>query len=190
MGFKFLGLKFFGFNKKKEVIDFLIIFEEKNVLMQEKMNCIYKFGGIVGIVVGVLFLLVLNGVLLLKSMVVEVYFINGVIGVVERLIFVKKENFFENEVLVKYFIIQYVKCCEGYNYFSFQYDYDYVLLYSVENVVMDYNVLINGNQLLKVIYNKVEKIVFVQDNLFVIISLLFWCDDKDMGVYIWFKLII
>ncbi|MFS7489053.1 VirB8/TrbF family protein, partial [Klebsiella pneumoniae] len=93
-------------------------------------NRIYKFGGIAGIAVGVLSLLTLNGALPLKSTVVEAYLINGVTGVAERLTSVKKENLSENEALAKYFIAQYVKRREGYNYFSLQHDYDYVLLYS------------------------------------------------------------
>ncbi len=120
------------------------------------MNRIYKFGGIAGIAVGVLSLLALNGALPLKSTVVEAYLINGVTGVAERLTSVKKENLSENEALAKYFITQYVKRREGYNYFSLQHDYDYVLLYSAENVATDYNALINGNQSPKVIYNKAE----------------------------------
>ncbi|HBU1034823.1 TPA: TrbG/VirB9 family P-type conjugative transfer protein [Klebsiella pneumoniae] len=126
MGFKLSGLKLPGFNKKKEVTDSSTTFEEKNVLMQEKMNRIYKFGGIAGIAVGVLSLLALNGALPLKSTVVEAYLINGVTGVAERLTSVKKENLSENEALAKYFITQYVKRREGYNYFSLQHDYDYV----------------------------------------------------------------
>nr|ASD49030.1 Inner membrane protein forms channel for type IV secretion of T-DNA complex (VirB8) [Klebsiella oxytoca] len=51
----------------------------------------------------------------------------------------------------------FLKRREGYNYFSLQHDYDYVLLYSAENVATDYNALINGNQSPKVIYNKAEK---------------------------------
>ncbi|WP_142989173.1 type IV secretion system protein, partial [Klebsiella pneumoniae] len=130
----------------------------------------------------------LNGALPLKSTVVEAYLINGVTGVAERLTSVKKENLSENEALAKYFITQYVKRREGYNYFSLQHDYDYVLLYSAENVATDYNALINGNQSPKVIYNKAEKTASVQDNPSVIISPSSRRDDKDMGAYIRFKL--
>ncbi|WP_050339603.1 type IV secretion system protein, partial [Klebsiella pneumoniae] len=108
----------------------------------------------------------------------------------ERLTSVKKENLSENEALAKYFITQYVKRREGYNYFSLQHDYDYVLLYSAENVATDYNALINGNQSPKVIYNKAEKTASVQDNPSVIISPSSRRDDKDMGAYIRFKLTI
>ncbi|EDC7434619.1 type IV secretion system protein [Escherichia coli] len=190
MGFKLSELKLPGFNKKKEVTDSSTAFEEKNVLMQEKMNRIYKFGGISGMAVGVLSLLALNGALPLKSTVVEAYLINGVTGVAERLTSVKKENLSENEALAKYFITQYVKRREGYNYFSLQHDYDYVLLYSAENVATDYNALINSNQSPKVIYNKAEKTASVQDNPSVIISPSSRRDDKDMGAYIRFKLTI
>ena len=67
MGFKIPQLKLPGFNKKKEVTDSSTTFEEKNVVLQEKMNRIYKFGGIAGMTVGVLSLLALNGALPLKS---------------------------------------------------------------------------------------------------------------------------
>lgn len=91
MGFKIPQLKLPGFNKKKEVTDSSTTFEEKNVVLQEKMNRIYKFGGIAGMAVGVLSLLALNGALPLKSTVVEAYLINGVTGVAERLTSVKKK---------------------------------------------------------------------------------------------------
>lgn len=83
MGFKIPQLKLPGFNKKK-VTDSSTTFEEKNVVLQEKMNRIYKFGGIAGMAVGVLSLLALNGALPLKSTVVEAYLINGVTGVAEK----------------------------------------------------------------------------------------------------------
>ncbi|MCV6069494.1 type IV secretion system protein, partial [Escherichia coli] len=110
-----------------------------------KMNRIYKYGGMSGMAIGVLSLLALNAALPLKETLVEAYLINSVNGVAERLTSVKKENLSENEALAKYFINQYVKRREGYNYFSLQHDYDYVLLYSAENVATDYNALINGN---------------------------------------------
>ncbi|MDA4665166.1 VirB8/TrbF family protein, partial [Enterobacter hormaechei] len=69
-------------------------------------------------------------------------------------------------------------------------DYDYVLLYSAENVATDYNALINGNQSPKVIYNKAEKTASVQDNPSVIISPSSRRDDKDLGAYIRFNLTI
>ena len=51
MAFKIPELKLPGFNKKKEVTDSSSTFEEKNLAVQEKMNRIYKLGGISGIVV-------------------------------------------------------------------------------------------------------------------------------------------
>ena len=190
MGFNLSELKLPGFNKKKEVTDSSTTLEEKNVLMQEKMNPIYKFGGIAGMAVGVLSLLALNGALPLKSTVVEAYLINGVTGVAERLTSVKKENLSENEALAKYFITQYVKRREGYNYFSLQHDYDYVMAYSAENVAADYNALFNSEQAPKLVYNKAEKTAMVQDNPSVIISPSSRADDKDIGAYIRFRLTI
>lgn len=190
MAFKIPELKLPGFKKKKEVTDSSSSFEEKNVVLQEKMNRIYKFGGVGGMAVGVLSLLALNTALPLKSTVVDAYFLNGVTGVAERLTSVTKENLYENEAIAKYFITQYVKRREGYNYFSLQHDYDYVLLYSAENVATDYNALINSNESPKVIYNKAEKTASVQDNPSVIISPSSRRDDKDMGAYVRFKLTI
>ena len=178
------------FKKKKEVTESSTTFEEKNVVLQENMNRIYKFGGVAGIGIGVLSLLALNAALPLRTTVVEAYFLNSVTGVAERLTSVTKENLSENQALAKYFITQYVKRREGYNYFSLQHDYDYVLLYSAENVATEYNALINSDQSPKVIYNKAEKTASVQDNPSVIISPSSRKDDKDMGAYVRYKLTI
>ncbi len=112
MEFKFPQLKFF--KKKEEVTDSSSSFEEKNQNLQEKMNRIYKYGGMSGMAIGVLSLLALNAALPLKETLVEAYLINSVNGVAERLTSVKKENLSENEALAKYFINQYVKRREGY----------------------------------------------------------------------------
>ncbi|MCV5360492.1 pilus assembly protein, partial [Escherichia coli] len=52
MEFKFPQLKFF--KKKEEVTDSSSSFEEKNQNLQEKMNRIYKYGGMSGMAIGVL----------------------------------------------------------------------------------------------------------------------------------------
>ena len=83
MEFKIPQLKIF--KKKEEVTDSSSSFEEKNQKLQEKMNRIYKYGGLSGIAVGILSLLALNSALPLKETVVEAYLINGVNGVAERL---------------------------------------------------------------------------------------------------------
>lgn len=188
MEFKFPQLKFF--KKKEEVTDSSSSFEEKNQNLQEEMNRIYKYGGMSGMAIGVLSLLALNAALPLKETLVEAYLINSVNGVAERLTSVKKENLSENEALAKYFINQYVKRREGYNYFSLQHDYDYVLLYSAENVATDYNALINGNNSPKVIYKKAEQTATVQDDPSIILSSSSRADDKDKGAYIRFRLTI
>ena len=79
MEFKIPQLKIF--KKKEEVTDSSSSFEEKNQKLQEKMNRIYKYGGLSGIAVGILSLLALNSALPLKETVVEAYLINGVNGV-------------------------------------------------------------------------------------------------------------
>ncbi|WP_252098058.1 VirB8/TrbF family protein, partial [Escherichia coli] len=119
-----------GFKNKKDVTDSSVSFEEKNIALQERMNRIYKFGGIGGMLIGGLSLLALNAALPLKTTVVDAYLIDKVTGVAERLTSVKKENLSENEAIARYFITQYIKHREGYNFFSLQYDYDYVMTYS------------------------------------------------------------
>lgn len=190
MVFKVPGLKLPGVNKKKEVTDSSASFEENNVKLQERMNRIYKFGGIGGMAIGVLSLLALNGALPLKTTVVDAYLLNGVTGIAEKLTSVTKENLSENEALAKYFINQYVKRREGYNFFSLQHDYDYVMLYSAENVATDYNALINSDQSPKVLYRKAEQTATVQDNPSIIISPSSRVDDKDKGAYVRFSLTI
>ncbi|MCV5126653.1 type IV secretion system protein, partial [Escherichia coli] len=128
-----------GFKNKKDVTDSSVSFEEKNIALQERMNRIYKFGGIGGMLIGGLSLLALNAALPLKTTVVDAYLIDKVTGVAERLTSVKKENLSENEAIARYFITQYIKHREGYNFFSLQHDYDYVMTYSAENVAADYN---------------------------------------------------
>ena len=128
-----------GFKNKKDVTDSSVSFEEKNIALQERMNRIYKFGGIGGMLIGGLSLLALNAALPLKTTVVDAYLIDKVTGVAERLTSVKKENLSENEAIARYFITQYIKHREGYNFFSLQHDYDYVMAYSAENVAADYN---------------------------------------------------
>lgn len=91
MEFKFPQLKFF--KKKEEVTDSSSSFEEKNQNLQEKMNRIYKYGGMSGMAIGVLSLLALNAALPLKETLVEAYLINSVNGVAERLTSVKKKTF-------------------------------------------------------------------------------------------------
>ncbi len=184
MGFKIPELKLPGFNKRKEVTDSSSTFEEKNVEQQEKMNRIYKFGGISGVAVGILSLIALNSALPLKTTVVDVALIDKANCVAEWLTTVKKENLSENKAIAQYFIGEYVKRREGYNYFSLQHDYDFVMLYSAENVATDYNALINSDQSPKVIYNKAEKTATVQDDPSIIISPSSRQDDKDIGAYI------
>ncbi len=41
-----------GFKNKKDVTDSSVSFEEKNIALQERMNRIYKFGGIGGMLIG------------------------------------------------------------------------------------------------------------------------------------------
>ena len=187
MAFKIPELKLPGFNKKKEVTDSSSTFEEKNLALQEKMNRIYKLGGISGIVIGVFSLIALNSALPLKTTVVDVALIDKVTGVTEWLTTVKKENLSENQAIAQYFIGQYVKRREGYNYFSLQHDYDFVMAYSAENGAADYNALINSDQSPKVIYNKAEKTASVQDNPSIIISPSSRKDDKDIGAYVRFR---
>ena len=83
MAFKIPELKLPGFNKKKEVTDSSSTFEEKNLALQEKMNRIYKLGGISGIVIGVFSLIALNSALPLKTTVVDFALIDKVTGVTE-----------------------------------------------------------------------------------------------------------
>lgn len=177
-----------NFGKKKEVTESSKTFEEKNIVIQERMNSIYKTGGISGIIIGVLSLLALNSALPLRTTVVEAYLIDNVTGVAERLTTVKKENLTENEAIAKYFITQYIKRREGYNFFSLQHDYDYVMAYSAENVATDYNALINSDKSPKNIYKKAERTATVQDNPSVIISPSSRPDDKDKGAYVRFSL--
>ena len=150
-----------GFKNKKDVTDSSVSFEEKNIALQERMNRIYKFGGIGGMLIGGLSLLALNAALPLKTTVVDAYLIDKVTGVAERLTSVKKENLSENEAIARYFITQYIKHREGYNFFSLQH-----------------------------VYNKAEKTAMVQDNPSVIISPSSRTDDKDIGAYIRFRLTI
>ncbi len=70
-----------GFKKKKDVTDSSVSFEEKNIALQERMNRIYKFGGIGGMLIGGLSLLALNAALPLKTTVVDAYLIDKVTGV-------------------------------------------------------------------------------------------------------------
>ena len=84
-----------GFKNKKDVTDSSVSFEEKNIALQERMNRIYKFGGIGGMLIGGLSLLALNAALPLKTTVVDAYLIDKVTGVAERLTSVKKENLSE-----------------------------------------------------------------------------------------------
>ncbi|SUI38493.1 pilx8 protein [Salmonella enterica subsp. enterica serovar Typhimurium] len=93
-----------GFKNKKDVTDSSVSFEEKNIALQERMNRIYKFGGIGGMLIGGLSLLALNAALPLKTTVVDAYLIDKVTGVAERLTSVKKENLSENEAIARYFI--------------------------------------------------------------------------------------
>ncbi|MCZ6127895.1 pilus assembly protein, partial [Escherichia coli] len=46
-----------GFQNKKDVTDSSVSFEEKNIALQERMNRIYKVGGIGGMLIGGLSLL-------------------------------------------------------------------------------------------------------------------------------------
>ena len=62
-----------GFKNKKDVTDSSVSFEEKNIALQERMNRIYKFGGIGGMLIGGLSLLALNAALPLKTTVVHAY---------------------------------------------------------------------------------------------------------------------
>lgn len=62
-----------GFKNKKDVTDSSVSFEEKNIALQERMNRIYKFGGIGGMLIGGLSLLALNAALPLKTTVVDAY---------------------------------------------------------------------------------------------------------------------
>lgn len=190
MEFKFPQLKGLSFKKKKEATDASSFFEERNIKLQDKMNRIYKYGGMSGIAVGLLSLLALNAALPLRETVVEAYLVNGVTGVAERLTSVKKEKLSEDQALAKYFVNQYVKRREGYNYFSLQHDYDYVLLYSAENVATDYNALINGPQSPKIVYKKAEQTATVQDDPSIILSSSSRPDDKDKGAYIRFRLTV
>jgi len=190
MNFKTPQIKLPGFNKKKEVTDSSTTFEEKNVLLQEKMNRIYKIGGFAGMTVGIMSLFALNSALPLKSTVVEAYLIDRVSGVAERLTSVKKENLSENEALAKYFISEYIKHRVGYNFFSLQQDYDYVMAYSAENVAAEYNARFNGDQSPKVIYKKGEQTATVQKGMSVIITPSSRADDKDTGAYIRLGLIV
>ncbi|WP_168402985.1 virB8 family protein [Erwinia amylovora] len=184
MAFKIPALKLPGFTKKKEVTDSSTSFEEKNHRLEEKIKSIYKFGGITGMACGILGLIALNGVLPLKTTVVDVALIDKATGIAQWVTSVKKENLSENQAIAEYFISEYIKRREGYNYFSLQHDYDYVMLYSAENVAADYNALINGDQSPKVIYKKAENTAAVQDDPSIIISPSSRRDDKDMGAYI------
>ncbi|MHA3675563.1 VirB8 family type IV secretion system protein [Yersinia enterocolitica] len=185
-----MGFKLPSFKNKKDVTDSSVLFEEKIIIQQEKMNRIYKIGGIGGMAIGILSLLALNGVLPLRTTVVEAYLIDKVTGVAERLTSVKKENLSENEAIARYFITQYIKHREGYNFFSLQQDYDYVMAYSAENVAAGYNALFNSEQAPKLIYSKAENTATVQDNPSVIISPSSRADDNDTGAYIRFSLTI
>lgn len=76
----------------------------------------------------------------------DVALIDKVTGVTEWLTTVKKETFLRIRLLLNISLAHYVKRREGYNYFSLQHDYDFVMAYSAENVAADYNALINSDQ--------------------------------------------
>lgn len=87
-----------GFKNKKTLLTHQFRLK-KNIALQERMNRIYKFGGIGGMLIGGLSLLALNAALPLKTTVVDAYLIDKVTGVAERLTSVKKKIFLKTKPL-------------------------------------------------------------------------------------------
>ncbi|EFW11065.1 putative TriG conjugal transfer protein, partial [Serratia symbiotica str. Tucson] len=52
------------------------------------------------------------------------YVTDGITGRTERVTLVNRETFNESEVMNKFWVAEYIKRREGYNYFSLQNDYD------------------------------------------------------------------
>ncbi|MCZ8812486.1 type IV secretion system protein [Escherichia albertii] len=159
---KSLDVRKYFFKKKSDVVDSSETFEEKNHRLQEKINFIYKTSGTCGVVFGLLSLTALIMALPLKQTQTEVFTVDNNTGVTEKITAVKKEQISENQAIARYFVTQYVKFREGYNYFRLQQDYDAIMLWSAEGVANDYNLLFKSDKAPKIIYNKAERTASVE----------------------------
>ncbi len=107
------------FLKKKEKIELAKTFEEKDIKKQKIINTLYKIFWAFWF--GVCFLSLLGWIMMLplKNTEVEIWTVDKNTGQTEKVSRVKDENLTKDEALGRYFVTQYIKAREGYNYFRY-----------------------------------------------------------------------
>lgn len=95
---------------------------------------------IAGIMTAITFCLTIafSFLLPLKQVELAIVTVDNTTGTAEKLTQAKEETVLQSDVVGRYFVSQYIKLREGYNYPSLQSDYDTVQLYSDNAVKDDY----------------------------------------------------
>lgn len=178
------------FLKKKEKIELAKTFEEKDIKKQKIINTLYKIFGLSGLAFAFLSLLGWIMMLPLKNTEVEIWTVDKNTGQTEKVSRVKDENLTKDEALGRYFVTQYIKAREGYNYFRLQHDYDMVMLWSAENVANDYTAIFKTDARPTIVYKKAQRTVDIEIIYPVFINPSSQKGDPDLLATVRFKKII
>ncbi|EOI3591739.1 virB8 family protein [Proteus mirabilis] len=178
------------FLKKKKEIELAKTFEEKDIKKQKIINALYKIFGFSGLAFSFLSLLGWIMMLPLKNTEVEIWTVDKNTGQTEKITRVNDESISKDEALGRYFVTQYVKYREGYNYFRLQHDYDMVMLWSADSVANGYNAIFKGENRPTIIYRKAQRTVDIDILYPVFITPSSQKGDPDLLATVRFKKII
>ncbi|MEX9225582.1 virB8 family protein [Providencia rettgeri] len=178
------------FLKKKEKTDLAKTFEEKDIKKQKIINNLYQVFGFSGLAISFLSLLAIIMMLPLKNTEVEIWTVDKNTGQTEKVSRVLSENITKDEALGRYFVTQYIKNREGYNYFRLQHDYDMVMLWSAENVANEYTALFKTEARPTIVYKKAQRTADIEILYPVFINPSSQKGDPDLLATVRFKKII
>ncbi|MEN3262836.1 type IV secretion system protein [Sodalis endosymbiont of Spalangia cameroni] len=120
----------------------------------------FVFGGIC---LGIAMLAVIAVVIMLplKQTETALYVTDGITGRTERVTLVNRKTFNDNEVMNKFWVAEYIKRREGYNYFSLQNDYDVTQEFNSVDVNNAYLDIFSGATSPDKVYQNAQKLVLI-----------------------------
>jgi len=120
----------------------------------------FVFGGIcLGIAAAAVITVVI--LLPLKQTETALYVTDGITGRTERVTMVNSVTFNENEVMNNFWVAEYIKRREGYNYFALQNDYTVTQLFNSNEVNNAYLDIFSGRTSPDKIYHNAQKQVLI-----------------------------
>lgn len=118
--------------------------------------------GAIGAVMGVLSLVAVNALLPLKQTNVELYVLNEITGVIQKVTTVKEGTLSKQEALNRMFVDNYINMRNRYNYFQLQSDYDTVPIYGTDEVNSVYLKEFDGPDSPEIKYKKGNTVVTIR----------------------------